>query len=175
MSELTSFEIPYLDGKVCYLDDTGKIPTVECYTRNIAFRFPAARLFPIKIGEWIRFRGIVTTGTKVLKNGKIKGFEPYYHEPGDGSPKENWLFFPLYDAEFRRIGPLDVIDALRECSNTCRRFIDSWEANDTVEQLQELRNSLVQALEAVQPVLRQKVIDEENKQAPIRVVDLGAI
>ena len=48
---LYPFEIPYLEGKVCYLDDTGKIPTVECYSRNIAFRFPAARLFPIKIGE----------------------------------------------------------------------------------------------------------------------------
>jgi hypothetical protein len=174
-SGLETFEIPYLDGKVCYLDDTGKIPTVECYSRNVAFRFPAPKLFPIKIGEWVRFRGTVNTGIKVLKDGKIKGVSPYIHSPGDGSPKEHWLFFFLNVIDVKRIGPLDVIDALRDCSNICRRFIDSWEANDNVEQLRVLVKSLRHAHNIVEPVLRQKVIDDEEKQAPVKAIDMGSL
>lgn len=175
MSRLETFQIPYLDGKVCYLDDTGKIPTVECYSRNLAFRFSAARLFPIKIGEWLRFRGVVGVGTKVLKNGEIKGFAPYIHVPGDGSPKDNWLFFFLQEAEFKRIGPLDAIEALRECSNMCRRFMDSWEANDSAEQLRKLMESITLASDTVRPYWKQRVIDEEEKNTPVKALDLGKI
>lgn len=172
---LKSFWIPYLDGKVCYLDDTGKIPTIECYSRRIAFRFDASRLFPIKIGEWIRFRGQVRAATKLNKHGLVDGVRTYYHEPGDGLPKSDWLFFELLDVEYKRIGPLDVIDALRECSNMCRRFLDSWEANDDVKQLRNLIHSLLYAADVVRPVLKQKVIDEEERKAVVKTIDLGNI
>ena len=178
---LKTVKIPNLSGKVAKLDDSGKVLTVECASRNIAFRFSAPHLYPIKFGEWVGFSGKIRIDNNVNEN-KLHEECPrfheecmYYHEPLDGSSKEEWLFFELQEVMCKRVGPPDVIDSLRECSNICRRFLDSWETNDTIPQLQELRDILSNTTDAIVPVLRQKVIDREEKTATVKAVDLGSV
>lgn len=165
-----AYKIPYLEGKVCYLDDMGKSPTVECYTRNIAFKLNSPEISGLKIGDWVRFRGTIYVNTAMHK-GQMKGVRPYYHNPADGSEKEYWLFFFLEDVQHKRIGPLDVIMELTSCMNMCRRFIESWEANDNESALRVLIGVLDDTADAVRPLLKQKIIDAEEKRARVKTVD----
>lgn len=164
-----AYKVPYLEGKVCYLDGMGKSPTVECYVRNIAFKLSSPEISNLRIGDWVRFRGTVYVNTAMHK-GQMKGVRSYLHEPADGSCKEHWLFFFLEDVQHKRIGPLDVIMELTGCMNMCRRFIESWEANDNVDALRVLLSVLDTTADTIRPLLKQKVIDEEEKRARVKTV-----
>ena len=169
-----AYDVPYLEGRVCYVDVMGGSPTVECYSRNLAFKFDIPKVQNVRTGDWLRFRGIAYVNTAIHK-GQMKGIRPYLHQPVDGSPKEEWMFFFLTDVECKKIGPLDAIEVLRSCMNTCRRFVDNWEANDDINSLRALVASFSMGLDTIQPILKQKVIDEEEKRAPVKVIDLGKI
>lgn len=175
---LKTVKIPYISGKIAKLDGSGKVPTVECGYNKMALRFEAEDLFPMQIGEWISVRGEIRVDNRVNED-KLHEECPHYdentvyiHDPMDESPRKEWLFFQLRAAEYRRSGPPDIIEALRECSNICRRFLDSWKANDNVNQLRELRQALIDAQDRIEPALKQRIIEEEEKNAKVKALDI---
>lgn len=171
---LVNFDVPFHEGRVCYATDSasGCKATVECYGLNRAFLVVYDRRHPLRVGDWVRFRGRVRLNMRIKKNGEIEERLQYYHDPHDGSPRQHWVFFELHDPEVSIVAPPDVLSALKDAMVQARRHVDSWTANSGAESLRRTVASLEAAADALRPVLRQQVLLEEDRGAAIAALDI---
>ena len=172
---LSTFDIPVLEGRVCYLTQTeeNQYPTVECYYRNLACRFTIPKDFELQVGNWIRFSGKVRLDIKVKKNGDLAEKPVYYHEPYDGSNRKSWLFFELLDASYQLIGSTDVMELIYEAINKLESHKENWENNLSEEKLKGTLNSLLNLTTLLEKELKSLVIAKEEKRAKVTTVDIS--
>ena len=169
---LHTYEVPYHEGKVCYISETGDV-TVECYDRNIAFliKYKGRRL--VKIGDWVRIRGKVRLDTGISKDGRLRERNlAYYHDPADGSDRRHWIFFELLESDTILLGPPDAMDAIHNAMVQMRRHVDSWHANSNVDSLRSTLKSIDDARDILQSELRRRAIEQEENSAIVAAIDI---
>lgn len=161
---LKTFDISPLEGRVCYFDLTGKIVTVECYARNLAFRFKPD--FIVNIGDWLRFEGKIRAGqTRNRVTGKIDGCRQYYHDPYDGSPREHWIYFDLLDAKYAKIGPIELVESLLSSVTCINSFMDDWEKHNNPTSISSAIDTVQNTLDALYKARRLICVLAQEKAA----------
>lgn len=170
---LQTFEVTPVTGQVRYLTvgSTGFKMTVECPERRFALLVPGYGRPKAKVGSWVEVRGTVrmdptlnkTTGEPNEKN------LVYRHDPFDGTPRSQWLFFEMRDAEFVEVPPPAVTDALDYMARASRGLRVG--APDWVDPaaMKECLSKLGESYETVRRYYGQLVQELE----PIRTVDLS--
>jgi hypothetical protein len=165
---LTTFEIGPHIGRVCFLTTVGKshFATVECPSEKVALRVETP-LEHLKVGGWVRIRGTARIDASVRKDGKAAETSTYYHQPHDGSDKNEWVFKQLVDGTIVHVGSPEFTERMHEAMLCLRRHLDSWEKNLDVEKWEETASALDGVLEMVQKEL------EERKPVPVVTVDVN--
>lgn len=172
---LHTFDVAFHEGKVCYVTDRagGHDVTIECYDRSVAFLIHYTGRRMAKVGDWVRFRGKVRIDPGMNRDGTLRERNlAYYHEPGDGSDRTQWIFFELLEADASLLGPPDAMDSLRGASVHIRRHVESWHANNNVEALRETLRSIDAARDILQAELRARAIEKEELDAPVAAVSI---
>jgi len=170
-----TFDVPFHEGRVCYATDSasGCNATVECYGGlSRAFLVRYDRRHPLRVGDWVRFRGTVRLNMRIKKNGELEERLQYYHDPHDGSDRSGWLFFELRDAEVSIVAPPDVLHALKDAMVQSRRHVDSWTANSDAESIRRTLESLESAASSLRPVLTRQSALERDREARIEAIDI---
>lgn len=163
---LTTIDIPPTVGRVCYLDSTGKAPTVECYSNKTAFKFMLKENESLSIGDWVRISGQVRIGkTRNKKTGLIDGIRSYYHEPFDGTNRDNWTYLELIDPIQTNMGPIYLSTILSEVIDKAKAHVKDWSHNQDKDTILSTINSFQKALDALHKAFRQIMRDEEDKNA----------
>jgi hypothetical protein len=165
---LTTFEIGPHNGRVCFLTTSGEkhFATIECPNEKVALRAEIPFGY-LKVGGWVRIRGTARIDASVRKDGTAAEKSTYYHQPHDGSNKNEWVFKQLVDGTVVHIGSPEFTECMREAMLCLRRHLDSWERNLDVEKWEETAS----VLEGVLKLIQEEV--EERKPLPVKTVSIN--
>lgn len=172
---LQTFEVPYLCGKVRFV--TSKGPghdvTIECYDLNTAFLIRHEGRTPMKVGDWVRFRGKVRFDPGLNADGTLREQNlGYYHEPADGSPREHWWFFDLRESDAVQLGPPESMEKIQNAMVGLRRHLDSWSSNNNYEDLWSTIRSLDAAKDALNQELRKRSAERDEASIPVATLEI---
>lgn len=159
---LTTFEVGPHVGRVCYCTEvqSKRSVTVECPEEKLAVRFETDD--GLKIGSWVRIRGLTRVDASVKADGTPAERGEYYHAPHDGTSKSEWTFKQLTSAESVLVAPPEFATAMRGAMLCLRRHLDSWEKNLDLSKWEETSS----VLKSVQAMVQQEV----DERKPLLVV-----
>lgn len=173
---LVTFDVPFIEGRVCYLTrrPSSRYVTVECPEQKWAFRFDQPGRSDVRVGDWVRFRGKVRLDPGLRADGEpvCKKEVTYYHDPHDGSNRKDWLFFDMTTPESKVVAPPDVARTLRETLTLVRRHLDSWDANLDPESFYHTIAALTESTQMMQEHYRDLFEAEKDLKAPVSAIDL---
>lgn len=171
---LETFHVPPQFGRVCYLTEgqTRWSVTVECADTCRAFRFDTPCQSKLKIGDWVTVFGLVRMDPSLRKDGSpMEKNLLYIHKPYDGSNRLDWLFFDLRIRGWRREPSPDIAEVLKEVSVATNIILQSWDEVST-DRIHKAIRAWEKASELMRPVLKQRVIEEQEMHLPIKALDL---
>lgn len=150
--------VPPRQGRVCYVTEEKGVPhaTVECSVEREAYRIPWTA-GPVLVGDWVSFEGEARVEI-VGRAGDVERYKriPYYHDPYDGSDRSEWTYFDVRNPQkMRRLGPLEVREAVLEAQQVVQRLSTHWYSNDSRESLLDA----IRKLEAAQAAIRKNLED----------------
>lgn len=162
---LKTFDVPPCEGRVCIVTgEPGRsAPTVECYHRNLAFRFEDTSSKMLQVGEWIRFNGRVRVDPGVERNGDLVEKVGYYHDPFDGSERATWMFFQLRDPEYVRIWPPNVMGTMRGAWTEVGRFLEKPDRYYGLEEMRRMKAALESAADLLGEKIREEALEGDPK------------
>lgn len=171
---LGTFDVPPQEGRVCFCVEGPSrwSVTVECPVPRLAFQFDVPVGSRIAAGDHVRISGKVRMNPGLRKDGSpVEKNLGYYHEPHDGSPRVCWAFFFLRGTSWERVAPPDVSETLREVLQSTQALLDGWDGVSS-EMLQRTVRAWERASNFMRPVLRIRRIEEQDRNAPVKALDL---
>lgn len=145
--------------------------TVECHDLRQAFTFDIPPSRKPAVGDYVRISGLVRIDPGLRKKSGMpsEGNLLYNHDPWDGSPIRNWVFFELRDPVWEDAVPPDVESALRVVLLSTGSIVSGWNGASS-EDIQDAISAWETAVSVVRPILWQRKLEEEARNAPASIV-----
>jgi hypothetical protein len=167
-----------VDCRVRFATQSGQrsYVTAESFSAKTAFRFEDTSIPLLREGEHVRISGsvevdIVSRDPEVLKR------TDYRHEPLDGSSISEWEYFHgVTVSSVERIGPPDLMDALRKASAALDRHVHDWAGNRDIETLAETIKIVFEARSKLLSLFVEKYEERRSRDAvPVKTAKVESI
>jgi hypothetical protein len=136
---LKTYDVLNATGQIRFATSTekGLRLTVECYDRNTAFvlEIPERKY---RIGQWVKIRGQVRADFGINKNGELRENIKYYHDPLNGTPKENWANFIVRHAKIDIVPPPGFEEKMMEVRDKLSGMIQKWDQHQVYNLMEDM-------------------------------------
>lgn len=175
---LKTVVVPSTLGCVRYLDAFGESPTIECYASKTAFKVSTLKKnnTQLSVGDWIKFSGKTRVGkTRNKKTGMVDGVRSYYHNPNDGSNREEWVCLELVEVVYDVVVNFNLVNKLSASMELLRECINGFSNNDQNKDIiLSTIDSLNGSVGVLTRVFNNLVRSEDEKNAkPIRLPEIS--
>lgn len=136
---LKTYDVLNATGQIRFATPTkdGLRLTVECFDRNTAFILEVSEK-KYRPKQWIKIRGQIRADFGFKKNGESRENIGYYHDPLNGTPKENWACFTVRHAKVDLAPPPGFQKKMEEIRNNLSNMVDRWDQHQVYHLMEDM-------------------------------------